>query len=97
MGEGEKQSVSLSNPSRRTAALVLFSVTLVWGATFIWMKQALNALDSELELYGTVPIVAFLVGARFFIAMLLMLLFFTNARSAIKEKELWRGGALLFA
>ena len=76
MAETGKPTGSLSNPTRRTAALVLFSVTLVWGATFIWMKQALNALEGELEVYGTVPIVAFLVGARFFIAMILMLLFF---------------------
>ena len=95
MGEGEKLTASLSNPTRRTASLVLLSVTLVWGATFIWMKQALNALESELQLYGTVPIVAFLVGARFFIAMVLLLTFFSNARSAVKEKELWRGGVLL--
>lgn len=95
MAEAGKPTVSLSNPTRRTAALVLFSVTLVWGATFIWMKQALNALEGELEVYGTVPIVAFLVGARFFIAMVLMLLFFSKARSAAKQKELWRGGALL--
>jgi drug/metabolite transporter (DMT)-like permease len=95
MASGGEADEPLANPTRRTAALVLLSVTLVWGATFIWMKQALNALDGELQEYGTIPVVAFLVGARFFIAMVLILTFFSEARASLKNRELWKGGGVL--
>lgn len=95
MASGGEEAGILANPTRRTAALVLLSVTLVWGATFIWMKQALNALDGELNEYGTVPVVAFLVGARFFIALVLILAFFSNARASLTNTELWKGGGIL--
>ena len=95
MASGGEADESLANPTRRTAALVLLSVTLVWGATFIWMKQALNALDGELQEYGTIPVVAFLVGARFFIATVLILTFFSDARASVKNRELWKGGGVL--
>ena len=95
MASGGEADEPLANPTRRTAALVLLSVTLVWGATFIWMKQALNALDGELQEYGTIPVVAFLVGARFFIAMVLILTFFSDARASVKNRELWKGGGVL--
>ena len=31
---------------RRKATLGLLAVTLAWGATFIWMKQAMNAIET---------------------------------------------------
>ena len=75
--EGEGQElVSSFEPQRRKAAMVLLVVTLVWGATFIWMKQALNALEVEIETFGTFPVVAFLVAMRFSIAMVLVLIAF---------------------
>lgn len=80
---------------RKKALLALLVVTSVWGATFIWMKQALNALDGELQEYGTIPVVAFLVGARFFIATVLILAFFSDARASVKNRELWKGGGVL--
>ena len=42
-----------SDKQRRIAIIALLAVTLVWGATFIWMKQALDALDEEKEMLGT--------------------------------------------
>ena len=41
-----------------------------WGATFIWMKQAMNAIQPEIEAYGRTPVVATLVGGRFLIAFI---------------------------
>ena len=38
---------------RKVAIVALLVVTSVWGATFIWMKQALNALQPEIETYGS--------------------------------------------
>ena len=69
MGGGVESSTEPFHPQRRKAALVLLSVTLIWGATFIWMKQALNALEIELSTYGNFPVVAFLVAVRFSIAI----------------------------
>ena len=59
MDEGGANPVASFVPHRRKAAMVLLVVTLVWGATFIWMKQALNALEVEIETFGTFPVVAF--------------------------------------
>ena len=49
---------------RRKATLGLLAVTLAWGATFIWMKQAMNAIQPQIEAYGRTPVVAALVGGR---------------------------------
>ena len=70
-----------SERQRKIAIIALLSVTLVWGATFIWMKQALDALESEKELLGTDGVVASLVFARFAIAAVMMLIFFRKARA----------------
>ena len=63
---------------RQIAILALLAVTLVWGATFVWMKQALDALDDEKATLGTNGVVAVLVFARFAIAALLMTVFPPN-------------------
>ena len=73
----------------------LLVVTSVWGATFIWMKQALNQLQPEIEAYGSNRVVGVLVAARFAIAALVMVIFFPKARAALRDKEQWKGGALL--
>ena len=82
-------------PQRRKAAFVLFAVTLVWGATFIWMKQALNALEVEIETFGTFPVVAFLVAMRFSIAMVLVMLAFPKASQGLRSSAVWKGGGVL--
>ena len=80
---------------RRKAALGLLAVTFAWGATFIWMKQAMNAIQPEIEAYGRTPIVATLVGARFFIAFIALFVISKEARSALSDRHLWKGGAIL--
>ncbi len=94
--EGSHAELEASfHPQRRKAALVLLSVTLVWGATFIWMKQALNALEVEIETFGTFSVVAYLVALRFLIAMVLVAVFFPKAQAGLKSLQVWRGGAIL--
>ena len=88
-------SIEPFHPRRRKAALVLLSVTLIWGATFIWMKQALNALEIELSTYGNFPVVAFLVAVRFSIAIPLVMVFFPTARAGLQSHVVWKGGVLL--
>lgn len=74
---------------------MLFSVTLIWGATFIWMKQLLNALDEPLATHGAVSVVAFLVGARFALALVLMLVAVPGSRRSLNEPSIRRGGLVL--
>ena len=80
MSDGQLVSASATLDStdkqRQIAILALLAVTLVWGATFIWMKQALDELDTEKAALGTNGVVATLVFARFAIAAIMMLLFF---------------------
>ena len=80
---------------RRKAAGGLLAVTFAWGATFIWMKQAMNAIQPEIEAVGRTPIVATLVGGRFLIAFVALYAISKEARSALYNPQLWKGGAIL--
>ena len=80
---------------RQQAALGLFSVTLLWGGTFVWMKQALNSLDDELTQYTTAGVVGVIVCSRFLIAFVALLPFSIEARRALTSKEDWKGGLIL--
>ena len=80
---------------RQQAALGLFFVTLLWGGTFVWMKQALNSLDDELTQYTTAGVVGVIVCSRFLIAFVALLPFSSEARRALTSKEDWKGGLVL--
>ena len=88
-------TVILEDGKRRIAILALLSVTIVWGATFVWMKQALDALESEKAQLGTNGVIATLVFARFAIAAMLMLTFFRKARTSLVSKQTWQDGLIL--
>lgn len=93
---GDGLTAGPATPEQRKKALfALLVVTAVWGATFIWMKQALNSLESEILVYGRSEVVAVLVAARFTVAALAMLLLFPKARAALNDAEQWRGGLIL--
>ena len=47
-----------TDKQRQVAIFALLAVTLVWGATFIRMKQALDAQDEEKTMLGTNGVVA---------------------------------------
>ena len=84
MSEGLPMNTEITLEStkreRQIAIIALLAVTLVWGATFVWMKQALDALEYEKSELGTNGVVATLVFARFAIAALMMGVFNVNAR-----------------
>ena len=80
---------------RQQAALGLFCVTLLWGGTFVWMKQAVNSLDDEIAQYSTTAVVGVIVSSRFFIAFVALLPFSSKARAALSSKEDWQGGLIL--
>lgn len=81
--------------TRRKAVWGLLVVTIVWGATFIWMKQAMNAVQTEIDTYGQTAVVSVLVGGRFLIAAIALFIGSSKARAALKDRELWGGGTIL--
>ena len=101
MGEAVNSSVfdsnlaNISKSQKNKALAALLAVTLVWGATFIWMKQALDALDAEKTTYGINGVVAVLVFARFAIAAVMMMVFFKKARQSLSDSKVWQDGVIL--
>tara|TARA_B110001452_G_scaffold266020_1_gene271885 strand:+ start:1622 stop:2566 length:945 start_codon:yes stop_codon:yes gene_type:complete len=81
--------------TRRQAAIGLFFVTLLWGGTFVWMKQAMNSLDVQLDEYSKTGVVGVIVASRFLIAFVALILFSSRARTALTSKEDWSGGLIL--
>ena len=81
--------------TRRQAAIGLFFVTLLWGGTFVWMKQAMNSLDVQMDEYSKTGVVGVIVASRFLIAFVALLLFSSRARTALTSKEDWLGGLTL--
>ena len=81
--------------TRRQAVIGLFFVTLLWGGTFVWMKQAMNSLEVELDEYSEAGVVGVIVATRFLIAFVALLPFSSRARAALTSKEDWKGGLIL--
>ncbi len=82
--------------TRRAHALTaLFVVTILWGCSFVWMKQSLNAAERILGHPGGAPVVVFYVGIRFGLAAV-VLAAWPRARRAL-DYGAWQGGAVLGA
>jgi len=81
--------------TRRQAALGLLGITLLWGGTFVWMKQALNALGPEVSEFSRTGVVGTMVAARFFIALILLGIISKKARAGLASKDNWKGGLIL--
>jgi len=82
--------------SRRTRALLaLFAVTILWGCTFVWMKQSLNAAERVLGRPGGAAVNVLYVGVRFGLAAIVLALW-PRARRAL-DRGTWQGGAILGA
>ena len=81
--------------TRRQAIIGLFFVTLLLGGTFVWMKQAMNSLEVELDEYSKAGVVGVIVATRFLIAFVALLPFSSRARAALTSKEDWKGGLIL--
>lgn len=78
---------------RATAALIV--VTLIWGATFIWMKEATSAVRSVWgEGHDFKGIAAFL-ALRFLLAALVLAVVFPRCRRHLRHREVWTGGGIL--
>lgn len=81
--------------TRRQAALGLLAITFLWGGTFVWMKQALNALGPEVGEFSRTGVVGTMVAARFLIALVLLGILSQKARDGLASKENWIGGLIL--
>ena len=82
--------------SRRARAIVaLLAVTILWGCTFVWMKQSLNAAERVLGRPGGAAVIVLYVGVRFGLAAIVLALW-SRARRAL-DRGAWQGGAILGA
>ena len=79
----------------RKATIALFGVTLLWGGTFIWMQQSLDAAELALPNASQNEIATFFVMMRFVIAAAMIVLILPRARKGFGDKEVWKGGAWL--
>ena len=81
---------------RRKASLYLLFVTLIWGGTFIWMKQLLSTAEANVSVWDPRPAVALFVGIRFAIAFVLLSLIMPASRTFGERRiQVWKGGGLI--
>jgi drug/metabolite transporter (DMT)-like permease len=81
--------------SPRRATLALLFVTVLWGWTFVWMKEAVGAAERELGARGAVAGIGLFMALRFGLASLAMPLVPAARRGWTPGA--WRGGALIGA
>ena len=79
----------------RKASMALFGVTLLWGGTFIWMQQSLDAAAHSAPGLDENDVAVFFVMMRFAIAGLLLLIFVPKTWRGLRDREVWKGGLLL--
>ena len=81
--------------NRSIAVLSLFGVTLLWGGTFVWMQQSLDAAASLSPNLPENHVAIFFVMMRFVIAGFFLLILIPKTWSGLKEIEVWKGGLIL--
>ena len=79
----------------RRATIALLGVTLLWGGTFIWMQQSLDAAAAALPNIPENDVVVFFVMMRFVLAALVLVAVLPRARAGLANSEVWKGGAWL--
>ena len=80
---------------KQKATIALFLVTIVWGSTFVWLKNALDASSSYTTGNQTNLVVTLFVSLRFGIAVLLFFLIFPSIRKEIRGFQVWHDGMIL--
>ena len=86
----------MSNRSARIALLALLVVTIIWGWTFSWMKEAIDTGAAQLGA-GMPLVVGLFMTVRFGIAALLMPVFIPASRRGAKQSGVMRDGGLIAA
>ena len=90
----------MNNPTHngarsRRATLALLAVTLLWGWTFVWMKDGVDVAQRELGARGVVAGVGLFMALRFGLAALALLALPAVRRGL--DAGAWRGGAAIGA
>lgn len=80
---------------RARATLALFVVSVIWGFTFLWMKQAVDAMERVAGDGRAVAGSALFLALRFGLAAILLAAFVPAARRGLGAGSTWRGGAWL--
>ena len=80
-------------PSRGKALAALLLVTLIWGFSFVWMKQNLSAAERVLGRPAGLFVIAAYTAARFAIATA-FLVFWPTARRNL-TRGAWNAGFIL--
>jgi drug/metabolite transporter (DMT)-like permease len=81
---------------RRNAVLALLAVTVIWGWTFVWMKQGLNAADRLWDGRGAVAAIGLMLTLRFGLAAVVLAIFVPRSRRGL-DAGVHVGGFLLGA
>lgn len=85
----------LSSPgrhaSRWTAIVALLVVTVIWGGTFVWMKQALDAVRIVLGPGKSNAGISLFMALRFGLAAACIAVFVPASRRGL-SREVWMGG-----
>ena len=81
--------------NRTIALFSLFGVTLLWGGTFIWMQQSLDAASNLIPTLSENHVAIFFVMMRFVIAGFFLLLLVPKTWVGLGNFEVWKGGLLL--
>jgi drug/metabolite transporter (DMT)-like permease len=80
-----------ASPTPWRAILALLLVTVIWGWTFVWMKQAISAVDTVLGVGNSSSGIALFNALRFGIAAVLVAAFIPASRRELSGQA-WRGG-----
>jgi drug/metabolite transporter (DMT)-like permease len=95
MSDTSPTPVATRPPSRTlVAVLALFAVTVIWGATFVWMKQGLSAAEAKLGSGHADAAVAVFMLLRFGVAALIMFLCVPSVRRDLARCH-WHSGRTL--
>jgi len=74
---------------------MLLGVTVIWGFTFLWMKQSLDALARHLGEGSVLLAVGLFMALRFGLATVLLPVLLPGARKGLASPKLWLGGLQL--
>ena len=79
---------------KQKATIALFIVTIIWGCTFLWLKRALDSVDSVSSAQTNVVSTLF-VTLRFGLTLPLFLYFTPSIRKNFGDYRSWYDGSIL--
>jgi|TARA_B110000263_G_scaffold234569_1_gene232302 drug/metabolite transporter (DMT)-like permease len=80
---------------KQKATLALFLVTIIWGWTFIWLKNALNVAESYSSDDQVNTVAILFVTLRFGFSILLFFIFTPKVIGVLGDKQVWKDGFIL--